>query len=481
MNFIDPEYLFFLFVVIISLEIVHRKQYQHWILLCASYFFYWYTSQALILLLAIITLITYYCGQEIYLSTDLKKRKILLLIAVSSTLAILGYFKYFNFTIVTVNNILNISYPLSDILLPIGISFYTFQALSYVFDIYRETLAPSESLKEYALFVSFFPQLVAGPIVRASELLPQLKESISITHQNLQLGITLILWGAFKKVVISDNISPIVNATLSNPIGHSSFDIISATFLFGIQIYCDFSGYTDIAIGTARIMGINLPINFLRPYLSQNPTDFWRRWHITLGRYIMDYLYIPLGGNRKGKLRTDINLLCTMLVCGLWHGAAWNYVIWGGFHGVMLLVDKSIRKIFFNHANADRAHNLKNPKIIISILITQYFVFLGWLLFRVGDLDNLMYCIKKYVMFDFDLTLSQKIIIVSLISVICIIIMGSVNQKISSFFEDVITQDWFERIGSCRLICWVAYVVVIGVALYTLSPNQSEQFIYFQF
>ena len=242
-----------------------------------------------------------------------------------------------------------------------------------------------------------------------------------------------------------------------------------------------FSGYTDIAIGTARIMGINLPINFLRPYLSQNPTDFWRRWHITLGRYIRDYLYIPLGGNRKGKLRTDINLLCTMLVCGLWHGAAWNYVIWGGFHGVLLLVDKSVRKISFNHVSVERARKLKNPKIIISILITQYFVFLGWLLFRVGDVDNLIYCIKKYVIFDFDLTTGESIIIVSLLSIICIIIMASMNQKISSFFEDVITKDWPEWIGSCRFIYWVAYLGAIGVAFFTLSPDQSEQFIYFRF
>lgn len=481
MNFIDPEYLYFLFVVIISLEIVRRKQYQHLILLFASYFFYWYTSQSLVILLAIVTMITFYCGQEIHNSNDPKKCKFFLYFAVISTLAILGYFKYFNFAIETVDNILNISYPLSDILLPIGISFYTFQALSYVFDIYRETLSPTDSLKEYALFVSFFPQLVAGPIVRASELLPQLKESISITPSNLQLGLTLILWGAFKKVVISDNLSPIVNATLSNPIGHSSFDIVSATFLFGIQIYCDFSGYTDIAIGTARIMGIQFPINFFRPYLSRNPTDFWRRWHITLGRYIRDYVYIPLGGNRKGNVRTNINLLFTWLICGLWHGAAWNFVFWGGYHGILLLADKSIKRLSFKNTNIEGVSKFKNPIIIISILVTQYFVFLGWLLFRVGNVDDLIYCLKKYVLFDFNLNVNQTMIMSLLIGLIILIILVSMNQKISSFFENVITKDWLEQIGSCTFICWVAYVAAIGIAFLLLSPNQSAQFIYFQF
>ena len=256
---------------------------------------------------------------------------------------------------------------------------------------------------------------------------------------------------------------------------------MSAAFLFGIQIYCDFSGYTDIAIGTARMMGINLPINFMRPYLSQNPTDFWRRWHITLGRYIRDYLYIPLGGNRKGTLRTDINLLFTMLVCGLWHGAAWNYVIWGGYHGVMLLVDKSIHKISSQGANMDVANKLKNPKIIISILITQYFVFLGWIILRVGNVDNLIYCMKNYILFDFDLNLGELSILLVLISAVLIIMVVSMNQKISSFFEKVITTDWLEQIGSCRFACWAAYVAVIGIAFVLLSPNQSEQFIYFQF
>jgi len=317
MLFNSLEFIVFLFIILVGLYLIKRRQYQHLFLLIGSYFFYWYTSSDLLLLLILVTIVTYYCGNAAYYAENKPKKRIYLAIGTIIPLIILGYFKYFNFFLQSFEGLNGTTTPFLDIILPIGISFYTFQGLSYVFDLYRGTLTPATSFKEYALFVTFFPQLVAGPIVRASEFLPQLKNKIEITPGNLQLGISLILWGLMKKVLIADNISPLVNEVFSYPLGQTSFYIIAATILFGIQIYCDFSGYSDIAIGCAIAMGLQLPQNFLRPYLSRSPTEFWRRWHMTLGRYIKDYLYIPLGGNRKGHFRTYVNLITTMLICGM--------------------------------------------------------------------------------------------------------------------------------------------------------------------
>ncbi|NIQ16562.1 MAG: MBOAT family protein, partial [Candidatus Dadabacteria bacterium] len=301
--------------------------------------------------------------------------------------------------------------PYLNLILPIGISFYTFQTISYVVDIYRGVLSPSKSFWEFALFVSFFPQLVAGPILRAKEFLPQLREKIEnsqtsnrlrqivIHRSNLKFGITLIAFGFLKKMFFADNISPLVDSILSNPIGSESFTIILGTIAFGVQIYGDFSGYSDIAIGAALILGFKIPINFNKPYFATSPSDFWRRWHISLSSWLRDYFYIPLGGNRKSPSRTYLNLATVMFFGGLWHGASWNFVIWGLLHGSYLAIHKLI---------LDRFPKLKELYFfktrigkISSILITQYFVFLAWIPFRVSDYDGFIYAMQKFIFLDF--------------------------------------------------------------------------------
>ena len=323
--------IFFIIVLTMIVAIKHRK-FQHVFLLLASYFFFYYSSNYLILLLIASTLLDFYVGKTIWKTTDVVKKKILLIISVSGNLGLLGFFKYADFAILQFNflgeqfNLAN-EIPLLNLALPIGISFYTFQTISYTVDIYRGKLKPSESLREFALFVAFFPQLVAGPIVRASEFLPQLREKIEvgggnlkqiiIHNSNLKLGITMISLGLFKKMFIGDNLSLLLDQPIFLDPNIESFTAILRTFVFGIKIYCDFSGYSDIAIGAATILGFKLPINFNKPYFATSPSDFWRRWHISLSSWLRDYVYIPLGGNKKSHTRTYLNLAVVMFLGGL--------------------------------------------------------------------------------------------------------------------------------------------------------------------
>jgi D-alanyl-lipoteichoic acid acyltransferase DltB (MBOAT superfamily) len=328
--------------------------------------------------------------------------------------------------------------------------------------------------------MAFFPQLVAGPIVRAIEFLPQLKKNVVITRENLRSGATLMAWGFFKKMAIADNLAPVVNATFSNPIGSPSVVILFATFLFGIQIFCDFSGYTDIAIGAARMMNFQLPINFDRPYLSRDPTEFWRKWHITLSRFVRDYLYIPLGGNRKGELRTHFNLIFTWLACGLWHGASWNFVAWGGYHGVLLSIHKFATR---GKNNGEPDISLVKTRILFigSILVTQYFVFLGWLLFRVGNVEHLQYCLYKFVIFDFNLTPGQQIFGIGVLSVVLALFIIALHPRSFKILWSALTFDHIGYLDKVRLKYWAVFILGIVIAIIILGPNATPQFIYFQF
>ena len=339
-----------------------------------------------------------------------------------------------------------------NLILPIGISFYTFQTISYTVDIYRGELKPSRTLSQFALFVSFFPQLVAGPIVRAKNFLPQLEEKIDdlksgvklkqilVKNSNLKFGVTLMAFGFLKKMFFADNIAPLVDTIFLNPIGAESFTIILGAIAFGIQIYGDFSGYSDIAIGAALILGFKLPINFNKPYFATSPSDFWRRWHISLSSWLRDYLYIPLGGNRKTPSRTYTNLFTVMILGGLWHGASVNFIIWGVLHGLYLAFHKIILDIF----PGLKENSFFRSKIgkIVSILVTQYFVFLAWIPFRVSDEDSLFYSISKYIMLDFqtsgtiEIILSHKVPIILMIAFVLINYLSykkpNLREKISN-------------------------------------------------
>jgi len=482
--FTTPEYFIFLIVVLISIELLCKYLWQHLLILGASYYFYWYSGSIHLLLLAFVTLASYFCGAKIFSSETTKQRKIWLAIGTLIPLIILGYFKYVEFGINTINSLLstvgvNVSTPLLEVLLPVGISFFTFQALSYTFDIYLGKLEPVNGFHKYALFIAFFPQLVAGPIVRASEFLPQLHNKITITGENLQIGVTLILWGLFKKMVIADNVGYYANIVFANPANHTSLTIIAATVLFGIQIYCDFSGYAHIAIGTARIFGFILPENFNLPYLAQNVQVFWRKWHMTLSRFISDYLYIPLGGNRKGHFRTYVNLFASMVICGLWHGAAWTFVLWGAYHGLLLLLHRFF--IGEKKIGANSKFLASNPGLWFKILITQALVFFGWMIFRANSLEDVIICTHKIVFFDGAFTTVTKMAVIGSLGLIILAFVVMSIKPLAEVTKKVFTFNYLNFCSQLNLPCWIAYIAILGAAIFLLSPPGTPEFIYFAF
>jgi len=478
--------VFFIILLTTVVAIKHRK-FQHIFLLIASYFFFYYSSNYLIILLIASTLLDFYVGKAIWRNKNITNKKILLIISLVGNLGLLGFFKYADFAILQFNYLgeqfnLASDIPFLNLALPIGISFYTFQTISYTVDIYRGKLKPSESLREFALFVAFFPQLVAGPIVRASEFLPQLREKlqdkkikqlISIDGVNLKIGITLMAIGFLKKMFFADNIAPLVNDIFSNPIGAESFTIILGAIAFGLQIYGDFSGYTDIAIGAALILGFKLPINFNKPYFATSPSDFWRRWHISLSSWLRDYLYIPLGGNKKGSKFTYANLMIVMLLGGLWHGASWNFIIWGALHGSYLAVHKILVNKFPSLAN-NLFFKTKSGKIL-SIFVTQYFVFLAWIAFRVQNIEHLTYSLQKYVLLDFQYIETLEIISTHKIS-IGVMILFIISHYII-FKKDNLKN----KIANLPLPLWMIFLFSVSLCVLLLYDGNPEDFIYFKF
>jgi len=472
MLFNSLQFAILMVVVFLSIELFKNNALRLSILLLSSYVFYYTDSGPLFVLLLFSSLLGFYTGKKVHESAALGKRKFFLILSIVGNLGVLALFKYTNFAIRVANDIGSLfgaspSLSALSIVLPVGLSFFTFQTMSYTFDIYRKKLTPSDSFLKYALFISFFPQLVAGPIVRASEFLPQLEKKVLMLSENLKQGLTYIGWGLAKKVVFADNLAPLVDSVFSDPIGLSSFHIIIGTLAFGVQIYCDFSGYSDIAIGAAGIFGFKLPKNFNKPYFACNPSDFWGRWHITLSTWLKDYLYIPLGGNRKGRSRTFINMMITMFLGGLWHGAAWNFVIWGIYHGVLLVAYKWI---------AGRFSLIKGR--IASIIVTQYFIFLGWLMFRVGNFEHLLFAIRKFLFLDFfsaGISGIMPFFLENKFSILLIAVFFYLHA-LSYKMPDII-----ERINSARLSYWFAYAMLISLLLFLFTPSASKAFIYFQF
>ncbi len=490
MLFNTIDFLVFFVVVLTCISIVKQQKFQHLFLLLASYFFFYYSSNYLIILLIASTLLDFYIGKRIWNTVDVTKKKILLVISLAGNLGLLGFFKYADFAILQFNilgeqfNLAN-EIPFLDLALPIGISFYTFQTISYTVDIYRGKLRPSESLKEFALFVSFFPQLVAGPIVRASEFLPQLREKIEnaktgtklrqiiITNQNLKLGITIMMFGFLKKMFFADNIAPLVNQIFSITSSFDSFTIILGTIAFGIQIYGDFSGYSDIAIGAALILGFKLPMNFNKPYFATSPADFWRRWHISLSTWLRDYLYIPLGGSKKSNIRTYTNLAAVMFLGGLWHGASWNFVIWGLLHGGYLTIHRLIvnkfpilNKIAFFKTRIGK---------ITSILVTQYFIFLAWIPFRVSDPNDIMYAMNKFIFLDLKTDETIQIIFQNKLSVILIMLFVLLH------FISYKKPNLIKSISKFNLKWWFIFITVSLISIIFFYDGNPKDFIYFKF
>lgn len=387
MLFNSVSFFIFLVTVLIASAFLRKylKKTEFWFLVLASAYFYGQWNWTYLILIYITIVSDYILGQKYYCSD--KPRKFLYL-SLCINLGILGVYKYLNFILNSTNSIIEtvgFSYaiPGVDLLLPVGISFYTFQSLSYMIDIHRGQLKPRRKLVDYALFVSFFPQLVAGPIVRATEFFKQLDEKRHFSFGMAQSGMMLIMLGLVKKVVFADNLALFADPVFSQPGNYDALMTLFAVYAFTFQIYFDFSGYTDIARGVAKLLGFTFPRNFMHPYVSLSFQDFWRRWHMTLSRWLRDYLYISLGGNRNGSYKTMRNLFLTMFLGGLWHGASWNFALWGVLHGLYLAVER------FNNRRQIIHLNLKNPLWrIFQWFIVFHLVCFAWIFFRSVDFST---------------------------------------------------------------------------------------------
>jgi alginate O-acetyltransferase complex protein AlgI len=382
MAFNSWEFAIFFILVYALYAASHKLRIQNGILLLASYYFYAAWNWKFLSLIIISTIVDYICGQKIFDSQKFSTKKMFLVISIFANLGILGFFKYYNFFLHNLENLLTASgfshstdFRL-NIILPVGISFYTFQTMSYTIDIFRGKLRPSKSLLNFALFVAFFPQLVAGPIEKARNLLPQIAKTRTLTLEDIRLGVWLIFWGLWKKIVIADNLARVANSVFNNPESQTALAVYIGVLAFAFQIYCDFSGYSDIARGIARLMGIKLSLNFDLPYTAINPSEFWRKWHISLSSWLRENLYFPLGGNRCSKIKTYRNLMLTMLLGGLWHGASWNYIWWGIFHGLLLVFYQHYKSFGWKSDN-------KSPLVFASKIVLMFHITLvGWLIFR---------------------------------------------------------------------------------------------------
>ena len=443
--------------------------FRHIILLVSSYVFYGWWNWKCAFLMLVLTLISYWSS----LRVEKTKRKVYLIIGVVIPLIILGIFKYFNFFIDSFCYVFEINKSGTlNIILPVGISFYTFQSMSYTIDVYRNQIKFEKNFINVALYISFFPQLVAGPIVKAKEFIYQLYEDRNITWENFKEGIQLFVFGLFKKIVIADNMSVCVDAVFSVPQRYHAISIVLAVISYSVQIYCDFSGYSDMAIGTAKALGYDLKRNFNMPYISKNISDFWKRWHMSLSTWLQEYLYIPLGGNRKGRARTYINLFLTMLIGGLWHGASWTFVVWGALHGVALCIQKIWMKLF-RHNKTYKGTFVGN---ICSGVITYLFVAFCWIFFRAENFDIAQSVILGITRWQ------DGIIYVSswsVLGIVCVVV-SSLIACFKSYKEKTDIQGFYLIVNLESIFGLVILFLAFGIC-FALAYTGNNPFIYFQF
>lgn len=460
-------YLFFFCLVFYQLFYRNTKARSIYLLL-VSLFFYYKSSGIYFVLIIISSLIDFNAGKWIAQTVSVKRKKAFLILSVVTNFGLLGYFKYTNFFLDFLSDINAGQFDAIDIFLPVGISFFTFQSLSYTIDIYRGKLDPEESFTDFLFFVSFFPQLVAGPIVRAKEFLPQIKQKLHITEADLGRAVYLIAAGLFKKAVIADYISiNFVDRIFEMPTRYTGFENLMGLYGYALQIYCDFSGYSDMAIGLALLLGFRLPVNFDSPYQSGSITEFWRRWHISLSAWLKDYLYISLGGNRKGKLMQYRNLLLTMLLGGLWHGAAWRFVVWGGIHGLALAFEKMINLPVWVGKNKFTR--------IFGILMTFHIVCLCWIFFRAESFAVGMDMINQILFFFHGEVFVQ--FVMGYPAVFSLLIAGFVLHFVPKSMEvkSELLVGKLPTYGKAILLVVVIWLVI------QVRSSDIQPFIYFQF
>lgn len=445
-----------------------------------SYYFYYKSSGFYFFLLALVTVCDFLLGNAIHKArteggeNDGRRRaRMLLFLSILVDLGLLAYFKYTNFFAGMFSTMIGNNFQPWDIFLPVGISFFTFQSMSYTIDIYRGKLRPLSSVLDYAFYVSFFPQLVAGPIVRASDFVPQIRKPLCITREMFARGVYFILIGLFKKAVISDYISlNFVDRIFDNPHLYTGVENLLGLYGYAIQLYCDFSGYSDMAIGIALLLGFRFPMNFNAPYKAESISDIWRRWHISLSSWIRDYVYISLGGNRCGKLRNHWNIFITMTLCGLWHGASLNFLLWGAIHGVGCCIHKLFRMEVYHH---DSHYHSKGVKRFFAILLTFHFWVFSCIFFRNTSFENI------YAQLQQMLTAFHPELFLQVIESYKFVFMLIALAFVTHYLPD----PWQERIiGRMKraniFVCALLIVAVIYIVIQVKSSN-IQPFIYFQF
>jgi len=476
MTFNSLAFVAFFLVVYGCYIAVSRKVFpRNILLLLASYFFYGWWDWRFLVLIWFSTICDYYISAAMgnipsISVSKFNQRKLLLLLSLIINLSILAFFKYCDFFIESISKLTTLfhfeaDYPTLHIILPLGISFYTFQTLSYTIDVYRKKLTPTKSLLNFSLYVAFFPQLVAGPIERAVRLLPQIETVRTVTAKHIETGLFLILFGFYKKIVVADNMGIVADRIFNNYELFYGVDLLIGIAAFSLQIYCDVSGYSDIARGIARLMGFDLMLNFNLPYFARSPKEFWHRWHISLSTWFRDYLYIPLGGSRGGILGKYRNLVVTMLVCGLWHGAGWNFVLWGLYHGILLVM---MNKIDMFHASFASLVP-KNIIPLIQWLSTLLLVMVGWVIFRSSSFDQ---CITILTgVFSGSFTLDQN----SWISMLIYILPLVAIELLQYIKRDLLV---ITKLKSYMIIPVYTYLLA---AIFVFGVRTGSEFIYFQF
>lgn len=459
--------LFLVFIPVYSL--LKRRLWQMIVFVVAfSFYFYYKSSGVFVVLLFATSLFDWLLSRLLVRLKSVTARKLCVACSLTASLGILGYFKYANFFLWNISAMVGANFQPLDLILPVGISFYTFQSISYIVDVYKGRVAPTHTWLEYAFFLSFFPALVAGPIVRADYFLPQIRENRHATRDEVYMGFWLIILGVVKKAIIADYIAQYNDLIFQSPTGYSGFETVMGIIGYTMQIYCDFSGYSDMAIGIALIMGFRLAQNFNFPYKSQNLTDFWRRWHISLSTWLRDYIYIPLGGNRKGTRRTYINNFATMLIGGLWHGAAWKFVFWGAMHGAGLAVHKASKPWL------DRLGS-SWPVKALSWFVTMTVVALLWVFFRADSWTD-SWLIIKNAFTDFSLDYALPFASARMLWLIMMLVIIVAHALPTNF--------WGKAAAAFVKSPWIIKLLIFIVVVQLVIEFRGEDvapFIYFQF
>ncbi len=498
MLFNSYDFMLFFPIVVLIYFIIPKKARYIWLLI-ASYYFYMGWNPRYALLIALSTMITYFSGILINKVNEGKlqggTKKLIVAGSFITNLGILFFFKYFDFLLDNINTILTaagfsiIERPF-DIVLPVGISFYTFQALSYTMDVYRGEIPAEKNILRYALFVSFFPQLVAGPIERSKNLLKQVNEVHKIQvwdYERITRGMILMIWGLFQKMVIADRVSILVDQVYDSYWMYGSIELILATILFAVQIYCDFASYSLIAIGTAEVMGFQLMENFNTPYFARSIQEFWKRWHISLSTWLRDYLYIPLGGNRCSRIRKFFNIMVTFLVSGFWHGASWSFIVWGGLHGLYQVTGDLLRpwkaKVITRFNIKTETFSYKLGQVLVTFILVNF----SWIFFRMNSLKYSLEFILRiftkwnpWVLFDqslYTLGLNQTEVHILIVSIVLLFLVDLIRYKKG------VTLDIYLK-GQCLWFRWsVIFFLIFFIFIYGIygPAFEAKQFIYFQF